>query len=730
MRERPWFDRLARMRLVFAFCAGLSGVANLSHAQQIPPEPLSDQATLIADRVLVTGPSVLVAEGSVEVLYQGQRLRASRLTYDRTTDRLQIEGPITLIDASGNFVLADQADLAADMTQGVLTSARLILNREMQIAANRIVRSGGRYTELTNSVASSCQVCALSPTPLWEIRARRVLHDEVEHQIYFERAQLRISGVPVAYAPRLRVPDPTLDRATGFLPPSLRNTSDLGVGVKLPFFVKIGDHRDLTFTPYISSKNAQTLGLRYRQAFRTGRIEVEGALSYDNLQDGRRGYLLATGAFDLPRDFNLTFKLQSVSDRSYLLDYGLFENDRLDSRIEVARTRRNEYISGRFVHFQSIRTAESNSTLPTNIGDFTYHRRFSGGPLGGKSGLRFQAHGHDRTSDDPLDSDGNGQADGRDLQRLSTRFDWRRNWILPGGVVLSALSEATADYYDIQQDAVFGGTTTRLGGAAAVELRWPWLGAGRNGVTHVIEPVIQLAYSGRSAPNLPNDDSTLIEFDEGNLFTLNRFAGSDARERGKRVNMGLGWTRYDPSGWTIGTTLGRVFRMDDLGQFNLSSGLEGSTSDWLSATELTLAPGLKLTNRTVFDDGFDVTKAEMRLDLDREVYGLSSSYVLLRKDPAEDRLVDTSELVLNGRYLFKSNWTGKMSGRYDFDKKNATSAGVGLEFRNECMLVDLSLSRRFTSSTNVDPTTSFSLAVDLLGFGGGKKVGPAQACRH
>ena len=53
-------------------------------------------------------------------------------------------------------------------------------------------------------------------------------------------------------------------------------------------------------------------------------------------------------------------------------------------------------------------------------------------------------------------------ADGRDLARLSLRVDWRRNWMLPAGMVLSALSEATADIYEIQQDAVFGGTITRL----------------------------------------------------------------------------------------------------------------------------------------------------------------------------------------------------------------------------------------------------------------------------
>lgn len=732
------------LKLVLVLCAGLLAPASGLHAQDVAIVPLPvaapplitapsdpERATLIANTLRVTGESVLIAEGGVEVFYKGRHLRASKLIYDRSTERLQLEGPITLTDAGGSFVLADQADLSSDLTEGVLISARIVLNRQMQIAANRVKRTEGRYTELTNTVASSCQVCSLRPVPLWEIRARRVVHDELERQLYFDRAQLRISGVPVAYVPRLRVPDPTLDRATGFLRPELRTTTALGTGIKLPYFIKIGDHRDLTFTPYISSNNAQTLEARYRQAFRTGRIEVQGALSYDDERPGdRRSYLLATGAFDLPRDFDLTFKLQSVSDRAYLLDYGRFETDRLDSRIEATRTRRDEYISGRLVHYQSIRAGERNSTLPTVIGDFTFHRRFRGGPLGGESGLRFQAHSHDRTSNNPLDGDGNGDADGRDVRRLSARFDWRRNWILPGGLVFSALNETSADIYDIRQDAVFSGTTGRINGAVAVELRWPLISAGRDGVTHVIEPVVQLVYNKGTHPNLPNEDSALVEFDEGNLFSLNRFAGSDARERGKRANIGIGWTRYDPAGWTFGTTLGRVLRMDDLGQFGTASGLAGGTSDWLAATELSLASGLKMTNRVVFDDGFDVTKAEMRLDLNREEYGLSSSFVLLRADPTEDRLVDTSELVLDGRYMFLANWTGKISGRYDFDEGNATSAGVGLEFRNECMLFGVSLSRRFTSSTNVDPTTSFNLAVDLLGFGGGTKPGPARSCRH
>ncbi len=71
------------------------------------------------------------------------------------------------------------------------------------------------------------------------------------------------------------------------------------------------------------------------------------------------------------------------------------------------------------------------------------------------------------------------------------------------------------------------------------ELRWPWVASGPRGVGHVIEPIAQFVISPTDTPDLPNEDSTLVEFDEGNLFALNRFAGSDARERGVRANLGL-----------------------------------------------------------------------------------------------------------------------------------------------------------------------------------------------
>jgi LPS-assembly protein len=139
----------------------------------------------------------------------------------------------------------------------VLQSARLVLDRQLQIAATQIDRVDGRYSQAYQAVASSCEVCFDNPTPLWEIRARRVIHDEVEQQLYFEGAQFRVMGVPVIWLPQMRMPDPTLERATGFLAPSVRATDTTGTQIRVPYFIMLGDHRDLTVTPWIGSATAR-----------------------------------------------------------------------------------------------------------------------------------------------------------------------------------------------------------------------------------------------------------------------------------------------------------------------------------------------------------------------------------------------------------------------------------------------------------------------------------------
>lgn len=720
MRLRPF--RLATALAILLATAAPGGLA------------AQETATLIADRLEIAADSKLIADGSVEVFYQGRRLTASRIVYDQAADRLLIEGPIKLTDEGGTTVIVGaQADLAADLTEGILQSARVVLDQQLQMAATELRRSEGRYLQLDNAVASSCRICAGSTTPLWEIRARRILHDQQEQQIYFDHAQLRFGGMPVLYIPRLRIPDPTLDRSSGFLMPSFSTRTGLGFGVTVPYFLTLGPSRDLTFSPTITGKGGRTLGLRYRQAFDTGAFTVEGALSRDEIQPGEmRGYYVADGVFALPRDFRLSFHLEGVSDDAYLADYAISDQDRLTNSIQVDRVRRKDYAVARIINFDTLRAGDLPSATPYLVTDATYLRRFQLGALGGEGMLRFGTHTHTREASDNTDSalDPDDVAEGADLQRISLGADWRRDWVAPGGVLAAVIGDIRVDGYRISDDQTYAGTTTRTQAAGAVELRWPWVKAGAGGASQVIEPVVQFVWSSDASGNIPNEDSRLAEFDEANLFSLNRFPGADAVETGFRTNVGISWTRIDPSGWTLGATLGRVFRDDPVTTFSTASGLRGSTSDWLLAVTAETADGLSLAGRVIAGSDLSATRSEMHVAYATDRLSFNSGYIWSIADADEDRTSRVSDLVLGGSYQINPWWQASASGRYDFEGDSYRSADFGLTYRNECLNVDLSLSRRFTTSTSVKPGTTVDLSVELLGFGGGTAAGPNRMCRR
>lgn len=695
------------------------------------PVVAQERASLVADSLQIVGDAKLVAEGSVEVFFQGRRLTASRIIYDQSAGRLQIEGPIRLTDDVGTTViLASQADLAADMTEGLLTSARVVLNNQLQMAAAEARRVGGRYLQLDNVVASSCRVCAGSDTPLWEIRARRVTHDQTERQIYFDRAQLRLAGVPVFYIPRLRLPDPTLKRASGFLLPRFSSSTLIGTGVSVPYFLTLGPSRDLTITPFLSAGDARSLTLRYRQAYATGDISVTGALSRDALlgQGETRGYVFAEGKFDLPQDYRLTFRGELASDDSYLTDYDILDTDRLTSFVDVTRVTGDELVFGTLRGIDTLRSTEDESTIPTIIADALWQRRF--GVFGGTGNLRFASHGHLRSSTSLLDANLDDIPDGRDVARASISGDWRRDWLLPGGLVGAVLGETRLDLYDVAQDPKLQGSSTRMWTAVGAELRWPLIKTEAGGARQVLEPVIQIVAASASKEAVPNEDSTLVEFDEASLFALNRFPGADAVETGTHANIGVDWTRYDADGWSMGATVGRVFRLQDGNGFSEASGLGGDVSNWMASVHLETDEGLYAAGRIIANDSLEAARGEMQLSYETDRGSLGSGYIWSIADATEARADDISELVMSAGYNMTDSWAANVSGRYDFAAQEASRADLGLSFRNECVLLDLSVSRRFTTSTTVQPGTKFGMTLELIGFGGGDSAGPARLCRR
>ncbi|SDY08853.1 LPS-assembly protein LptD [Citreimonas salinaria] len=711
------------MRLILAFAA-LLALGLPARAQQ---DRAVDAAILVADTVLVENDSRLIASGNVEALSDGTRLQASRVVYDQEAGLLSIEGPIRITDESGRVtILASAAELDEGFRNGLLAGARIVLDDQLQLAAVEARRVDGRYNALSRVAVTSCQICA-GRAPLWSIRASRVVHDQLEQQIYFDDAQLRVLDVPVFYLPRLRVPDPTLERARGFLFPTLRSSTLLGFGIKIPYFIPIGDHQDVTLTPYLSSKT-RTLEFRYRRAFVNGDLLVNGAVSRDTREtDEARGYLFAEGAFTLPRGFTLDFDAKLVTDAAYLNDYGITGTDRLDSTVTLTRARRDSLFQSALVHYQSLREAEDNDTQPTIVGDIRYQRRYFPALIGGEIRVDGIAHGHYRYSSTDIDTgDSDDVVDGRDLARLNAAISWRDRWTLPLGLRAGVSTHLWLDHFEIRQDATSPERVSAATPGVAVDLRWPFARGGAGGSRTLVEPVVQLGWVGGTRPENPNDESTRVEFDEANLLSLSRFPAADRREHGATLAAGLRMMHRAPAGWTAALTIGQVWRDEADEAFTRSSGLQGETSDTLIAGRFASTNGLSISARGLLDDTARISKAEARAAWSNDRIELGASYVLLVTDTDEERDEAQSEWTLDAAYQVTPNWLGSTEWRYDLAGQRLDRVGLGLQYRTRCVEVGLSATRRYASSANVEPSTDFDLSVALLGFSTG---GPAKEIR-
>ncbi len=695
---------------VFSF-----GISTIGHSQA------RAFSSLIADNIHYdSAGQKLIAEGNVIVIFEGTRLEADKIVYDAFLGRVFAEGGIRITDGNDTIFIASAAELSTDLREGIIYGARLLLANQFQISAAEIRRTDGRFNTLYRTVGSSCQVCFDRPVPLWQIRASRIVHDTEAQRFYFENARFEVLGLPILFLPSLRMVDPSVTRATGLLGPNFISSDLYGFAMKLPYFITLGDHADITITPFLTSSGAFLLEGEFRQRYANGHIYINSAFA---LSDGAgnigTGFLNIDSEFNLSRDRNFYADMKFTNDDGFLRRFGFDQSDRLVSKLGVRRYRNDSFFEIGAVFFQSLRDDEIDAEIPFVLPEISFRKTWEDPLLGGRIGLNFNSVGLFRKT-------------GRDVFRVSGSADWRRDWNAPLGIRASTFAEIHVDTYKVWDDIVFGDNLLfRLTPIIGAEMRLPLLRNGNNNVLHVLEPVIQLVYTPEFAFNddVPNEDSLQVEFDETNLFSINRFPGFDNSETGFRANIGGSYRRYDPSGWTLGVDLGQVFRTEENTQFSDGSGLAGLASDTLAAVSFELPGEVRVINRLLMGRGFEIRRAESEILVHRDSVDLDLSYVYLAADVTAGSPDARSEANLVASYKFRSNWQARVDWRRDLIENQNISAGIGLVYGNECVEIDLYLSRRFTTSMVVPAETSFDVSVRLAGFGGGlQNEWPAQQC--
>jgi LPS-assembly protein len=397
---RGWV--FARLLFLVLLASSLFAPVAAHSEKAASPEPrmVVEARELVYDETKNT----VSARGNVQIYYKGRLLEADRVTYDRASGRIRAEGNARLTEPDGAVERAASFDLTDDFKNGFIQSLEADTANNTHFGAPHAERRGdanGQATIFDYGTYTACDACKDDPSKprLWQIHAKRIIHDGVEKMIYYEDASLEFLDIPVAYMPYWSSPDPTVKRKSGLLMPTTTYGSYVGYGFGIPIYWAISPDKDLTVTPTYFTKQGPLLKGEYRQRFETGSFVIlaEGTKPNDrgafpsppygasNLK--YRGAVESRGEF-YPNDYwKFGWDVTALSDRYFLQDYrqqnplygNLFFRER-SSTVYLTGQGDRSYFDVRGYYFQGLAPNDLQSQLPTAHPITDYNRAFDVDP--------------------------------------------------------------------------------------------------------------------------------------------------------------------------------------------------------------------------------------------------------------------------------------------------------------------------------------------------------------
>lgn len=668
---------------------------------------------------------IVTATGNVEAWQDDRVLQADMVTYNERTGVVTASGNVVLMEPTGEVAFADYVELRDEFRNGVLTGLRLLFKDDSRFAAVSGYRADGNRTVMQRGVYTGCQVCTEKPDadPIWQFRAEQIVHDQQRQRIEYRDATFEVFGIPIAYSPYWSHPDPTVKRQSGILFPDIGRSSRLGWTGRLPLYLVLDDSSDMTLTPFITSEEGVVMRAQYRQRVASGQFQLGGSITSSEKPDSTgarngdkdiRGHINGIGRFQIDETWRWGFDITRATDDTYMRFYKLSPLDTLTSNVFVEGIRGRGFASVDAYAFQGLLPTDRNGLTPIVLPLIQHYWAGELNDWGGYFSADTNAFSIVRT-------------DGVDTRRASTILGYNNPVVTDGGHVFTLTAQLRADGYWINEgtDPTGGGRVTgdalahRVKPLAAVEWRYPLvapIGTARS----IIEPIVSgvIAPHGGNPSNITNEDSRNFEFDETNLFAINRFPGRDRYEGGPRVNYGLRGAVYGLSGGFSEVLVGQSWRIDPDNSIPNDTGLDKEHSDYVGRVVVSPSSMFDVTHRFRLDrDTLELRRSEISAGFGPPWARFRVGYVDLRREDPTTVFGNREEITANANLQLTKYISVYGGVRYDMEVERMVSGVLGLRYIDECLVIDALIQQSNSRDRDIKPSTSFNLRIRLLNFG-------------
>ena len=633
------------------------------------------------------------AAGEVELHRSGQAIYADHMLYFQNTRDISAEGSVRL-EQDNNVVSGPSLKLNLDTNIGDMAKPTFLIGDTHGRGNAGNLHFNGRQNYVMRDV--SYTTCPAGQDD-WLLTMSELDIDRNTQIGEAHNAWVKFKGVPVLYSPWM---DFALgdQRKSGFLAPVFGSTVSGGSDLMVPYYWNISPNYDATLAPRIMTKRGTMFNneVRYLGSAYSGETHID-VMPGDRLANRTRSHLSWQHSQDLGYGFSGALNLNRVSDFAYFRDFS--STVASTSQTNILREGSLSYGAG---WWNASARAQSFQILQDPVAPITP-------PYNRLPQITVSAQ---RTVKDA------------DLAVASEFVDFRhptltnaRRLVLypsvsypllasPAVYLTPKLGLHTTSYKMGQNNPAALPDASRtvpiFSLDSGVVMERDWQLAGRNFV-HTLEPrlyYVRIPY--RNQDQLPNFDSGLADFSFAQIFTENRFAGSDRIGDANQVTVGLTSRLLAPDSGAerLRVSLGQRFS-SITPRVNLFTPVTTT-----NRSDILLAATGQVTHAWWLDSNFQYDPNQTNL------VNFKGS---VRYQPESGKVLNLGyrftrntlrQTDISTQWQISGRWHGVARWNYSFQDKRILETIAGLEYNQNCWTLRL-VAQRFTTATQQFSTGVF-----------------------
>ena len=690
--------------------------------------------------------TILTSEKSIYLDGKGSRLEANEFFYDLKLKKIKASGNVNYFNNAGdhfkfslfeyyedlqkgsgeNFLgqMADKSSLEGASAEIDGKKGTLIINQD---------KSGKKRNTYTScAIDKGLSASILEKCPDWSVTSSKTTHDKNKKMLYHKNVLVNIRNVPVFYTPYFSHPDPSVKRKSGFLPPSIKNFTDLGRSFKTPYFLEIGNSKDFTFTPvYYTEENSVFLG-EYRQKNKYSELYVDTSYSqgYKKLNKksddgssiartpGSRNHFFFNflGSYDdlIFASNDLEMNIQKISQKNYLKvhqintpnikqDISALQNDIILRSYEDSKQLTLEaYV------YENLNEESHNEKYQYTLPSITFNNFFR----------RFD-QSINLSNDFSAKNLGENINQTHQINKISTSSDLKKTKSIQGMGSVFKTSIKNINIYNDNVENAKENLNNDVYLTLAMENNYP-LVKYNDKTEQSISPIIFSKYTTGSMENAA-DQNKILNYQD--ILSMDRTNSSTNIETGASVGYGA---EYNINKKNLKNevyldavfSMGQILKKSRLKEMPKSSSLQEKKSDYVGnasfkvSSEKFSGGQFDIDYNYILNKNFNTfLKNEIITTLRNNNNNLSLSYY------EESKIGSKHYVETKYQREFKDNLSFSMGLRKNLQEDFTERNFIETNYESDCLKIGLTLSKIFYQDEELKPSNNLTFSIVLKPFG-------------